>query len=63
VERLEEHQGTRQEKVEGAPKEGDWQVNEGEKPRWIAEGSLAECVLSSNAEQACVQKEALVERC
>jgi len=38
VERLEEHQGTRQEKVEGAPKEGDWQVNEGEKPRWIAEG-------------------------
>jgi len=35
VERLEEHQGTRQEKVEG---EGDWQVNEGEKPRWIAEG-------------------------
>jgi len=37
---LEEYQEMRQEKVNGAPKEGDWQVNEAEKPTWTAEGSL-----------------------
>ena len=44
------------------PKEGDWQENEGEKPTWTVEGSLPECVSIANAEQACVQKEALVEQ-
>lgn len=44
-----------------APQGGDWQVNEGEKPTRTADGSLDECVSSANAEQACVQKEALAE--
>lgn len=46
-----------------APEKVDWEVNEGEKPIWTAEGSLPWCVLNANGGQAYVQKEALVENC